>query len=270
MDTTMLNFADNLAASDVTKPLMDIIEQIMLIPEESLTDDSTEVISGMIMGAFTKKMREDSIKDMIENFEELNLSRKQAYELVNQSRQEIQSGIDNLQPSTHKRAIFDAVFDFFFEVFDKALERYHTYAFELPVKLDEGAQLPTYAHNTDACADIYAAKDIIIPARSLSNVVPTGLHIALPESWVLKFEPRSSIGLKSGLRLSNGMAIIDEDYRGEIGVLFDNFSDSDYEIKAGDRIVQCWVEKVHRFKPVAVDILPVTERGDGGFGSTGK
>ena len=270
MDTTMLNFADNLVASDVTKPLMDIIEQIMSIPEESLTDDSTEVISGMIMGAFTKKMREDSIRDMIENFEDLNLSRKQAYDLVNQSRQELQSGIDNLQPSAHKRAIFDAVFDFFFEVFDKALERYHTYAFELPVKLDKGAQLPTYAHDTDACADLYAVEDMTIPAHSLSNMIHTGIRIALPESWVFLIDPRSSIGLKSGLRLSNSVGIVDEDYRGEICVLYDNISDSDYEIKAGDRIAQCWIQQVRRFKPIKVDELPATERGEGGFGSTGK
>ena len=270
MDTTFMNFADNLVSNDTIQPLMEIIEQVMSIPEESLTKNSTEVISGMIMGAFTPKMREESIKDILENFEEQHLTRRQVQELIAQNRINVEKSIDELKPSVHKRAILDAIFDFFYDVFDKAADQYHSYAFDLPIKLEKGAQLPTYAHETDACADIYAAKDITIPAHSLSNIVPTGLRIALPEGWVLKFEPRSSIGLKSGLRLSNGMAIIDEDYRGEIGVLFDNFSNSDYEIKAGDRIVQCWVEKVHRFKPIEVDILPVTERGDGGFGSTGK
>lgn len=269
MDTFM-NFTDELINYGNIKPLMDTIEQVMSIPEEHLTNDAVDIISGMISGAFTPKMREDAINDMIKNFEEQNLSRTQVTELIEQSRKEIENGINELEPSPSKRAILDAIFDFFYETFDKALDRYHSYAFELPIKLDEGAKLPTYAHETDACADIYAAKDVTIPAHSLSNIVPTGLHIALPESWVFKFEPRSSIGLKSGLRLSNSMAIIDEDYRGEIGILFDNFSDSDYEIKAGDRVVQCWVEKVHRFKPVAVDVLPVTERGEGGFGSTGK
>ena len=95
------------------------------------------------------------------------------------------------------------------------------------------------------------------------------MHIALPENWVMMIDPRSSIGLKSGLRLSNSIGIIDEDYRGEIGILYDNLSDSDYEIKAGDRIAQCWVQPVYRFKPVEVVTLPETERGEGGFGSTG-
>ena len=76
--------------------------------------------------------------------------------------------------------------------------------------------------------------------------------------------------MKTGLRLSNSIGIIDADYRGEIGVIYDNISDSDYTIKAGDRIAQMWVERVERFKPVIVDTLPTTERGDGGFGSTGK
>jgi dUTP pyrophosphatase len=104
----------------------------------------------------------------------------------------------------------------------------------------------------------------------LSNVIPTGLQIALPKGWVAKIVPRSSIGMKTGLRLSNSVGVIDADYRGEIGVLYDNFSDSDYEIKAGDRIAQMWVEPVYNFKPIEVSNLPDTERGSGGFGSTGK
>jgi len=263
---TMMNFADSLVMEDNIKPLMDIIEQVMAIPEDSLTSENTEVISGMIMGAFTPKMREDAIKDLIKNFEEQHLSREQAQNLIAESRAGIEQGINDLQPSQHKRAILDAIFDFFYDTFDKALEKYHSYVFELPIK----GTAPKYAHDTDACADLYAAQDMTLPAHSLSNMVPTGLRIALPEGWVAKIAPRSSIGAKTGLRLSNCIGIIDADYRGEINVMYDNFSDSDYEIKAGDRIAQMWVEPVYRFKPVEVDILPTTERGDGGFGSTGK
>lgn len=269
MDTEM-KFIDNVVTVENIQPLMDIIEQVMDIPEENLTTDNTEVISGMIMGAFTPKMREDAIKDMIQNFENQHLSRANAQSLIEESKAGIKAGLDELQASANKRAILDSIFDFFYDVFEKALERYHGVAFELPIKLDKGAQLPTYAHDTDACADLYALEDMTISAHSLSNIVHTGIRIALPESWVFLIDPRSSIGLKSGLRLSNSIGIVDEDYRGEICVLYDNISDSDYEIKAGDRIAQCWVQPVYRFKPVVVDELPATERGEGGFGSTGK
>ena len=270
MDTTMLNFADDLIADENIKPLMDIIEQIMTIPEESLNNDNVDVISGMITGAFTPKMRENSINEMIQNLENQSLTKMQAKVLVEQSKDAIKEWIEELKPSIGKRAILDAVFDFFYEVFDKALEHYHNYDIELPIKLDEGAQLPKYAHDTDACADLYALEDMTIPAHSLPNMVHTGIRIALPENWVFLIDPRSSIGLKSGLRLSNSLGVVDEDYRGEICVLYDNISDSDYEIKAGDRIAQCWIQQVRRFKPIKVDELPATERGEGGFGSTGK
>lgn len=266
----MMNFADNLVLDENIKPLMDLIEQVMALPEENLTEENTDVISGMIMGAFTPKMREDAINEMIKNFEDQHLSRAQVKELIEQSKKSIEEGITELEPSIHKKAILDAIFDFFYETFNKALEHYHSFAFELPITLEDGAHAPTYAHETDACADIYASQDITIPAHSCSTKVHTGLRIALPEGWVAKIAPRSSIGAKTGLRLSNSIGIIDADYRGEIGVLYDNISDSDYEIKAGDRIAQVWVERVERFKPIIVDILPATDRGNGGFGSTGK
>lgn len=265
-----MNIADGLADNENARPLLDIIEQIMALPEENLNDTTIDVISGMMRGALTPKIKEESIKSVIQSFEDENLSRAQALEIITQSKSAIEEAIGELKPSPNKRALLDAAFDFFYEVFDEAFEKYHSYAFELPIKLEDGGQAPTYAHDTDACADIYASKDTTIPAHSRSTKVPTGLRIALPEGWVAKIAPRSSIGAKTGLRLSNSIGIIDADYRGEIGVLYDNISDSDYEIKAGDRIAQVWIERVERFKPVIVDILPATERGSGGFGSTGK
>ena len=224
-----MNIADGLIANEDSRQILDVIEQIMSIPEESLDETSTEVIAGMISGALTPRIREASIKSVLEGFEDENFSRAQAEEIVKQNKEAIKGAIEEINPSPNKRALLDATFDF-----------------------------------------VYASKDMILPAHSLSNKVPTGLRIALPEGWVAKIAPRSSIGAKTGLRLSNSIGIIDADYRGEIIVLYDNISDSDYEIKAGDRIAQMWVERVERFKPVTVDILPATERGDGGFGSTGK
>jgi dUTP pyrophosphatase len=266
IDTIMSTFPEY----ETIKPLMELIEQVMSIPEETLTDDSIDIVSGMIKGAFTPKIKEDSINELLNEFKKSHLSTKEVSTLISDGKKAITELVDELKPSTHKRAILNSIFDFIFEIYDIVEDKYNKYDIELNMKLDEGAQLPTYAHETDACADIYALKDTTIPAHSLSTKVSTGLRIALPEGWVAKIAPRSSIGMKTGLRLSNSIGIIDADYRGEIGVLYDNFSDSDYEIKAGDRIAQIWIEPVHRFKPVKVDILPTTERGENGFGSSGK
>lgn len=80
---------------------------------------------------------------------------------------------------------------------------------DLPILLDEGAKVPTYAHATDACADLYAKEDQTLKAHSLSNKIDTGVHIALPVGWKACVAPRSSIGAKTGLRLSNEVGIID-------------------------------------------------------------
>ena len=266
----LMTFADMVNTDENIKPILDIVEQIMALPEESLTTENTDVIQGMMRGAFTENIRQASIKEIINNFEENNLNRSAAKQSIEASKIAIKEAINDLQPSPAKETLLNNIFTIFYEIFDEAIEKYHNYAIELPIKLDEGAQMPTYAHDTDACADIYASQDITLPAHSLSNKVHTGLHIALPESWVFMVEPRSSIGYKTGLRLSNSMGIIDEDYRGEICILYDNISDSDYEIKAGDRIAQCWVQPVHRFKSIPMVQLSETERGEGGFGSTGK
>ena len=270
METNLNVLTDILPDNEGGQSLINMIEQIMAIPEEQLNDASIEMMIGMIRGAFTESIRSSSIKELLHNFEDENLTRNEIINNVNTFKEAISETLDELKPSPKKRQILDEVFNIFYEMFDTALEQYHSYSIILPMKLEEGAQAPTYAHDTDACADIYASQNVIVPAHTLSIKVPTGLRIALPEGWVAKIAPRSSIGAKTGLRLSNSIGIIDADYRGEIGVLYDNISDSDYEIKAGDRIAQMWVEKVERFKPAIVDILPATERGEGGFGSSGK
>ena len=267
METNLTNMFSN---DEAIQQLSDAIEQIMAIPEDGLNKESIEIMIGMINGAFTDKIRKESVQELLKNFEEQNLTRAMATENIDASKKAIEDILNELQPSPNKRHILEGVFNIFYDIFDTALAQYHTYAIELPVKLEENAKAPVYAHDTDACADIYALEDTTIPAHSLSNLVHTGLRIALPENWVLMVDPRSSIGFKSGLRLSNSIGIIDEDYRGEIGIIYDNISDSDYEIKAGDRIAQCWVQPVYRFKSVEVDTLPVTPRGENGFGSTGK
>lgn len=270
MENNFTNFADLVSMDENLQPLMDVIEQIMAIPEESLNESTIDVMTGMIMGAFTNNIRNESIKEMLKNFENEGLTRAAAMESIEASKIAIKEAIDELKPSPSKRQILENIFSIFYDIFDQALERYHNYNITLPIKLDEGAIVPTYAHETDACADLYAADDMTLPAHTFSNMVRTGVHIALPEGWMAMIFPRSSIGAKTQNRLSNSVGIIDSEYRGQLGVLYDNLSDSDYQIKAGDRVAQMLVMPSYKFKTDVVDILPVSERGEGGFGSTGK
>jgi len=189
---------------------------------------------------------------------------------IDEARNGITNFIDELHPSEQKRTILNGVFSIFYNLFDGVLERYHKFDIELPIQLEEGAQVPTYAHEGDAAADLYAADTVVVPAHSHSNMIRTGVHIQLPENWVAFIFPRSSTGSKTPLRLSNSVGIIDCQYRGPLGVLYDNLSDSDYTINAGDRIAQLMVMPNYHFKAKIVDKLEESERGEGGFGSSGK
>ena len=120
----------------------------------------------------------------------------------------------------------------------------------------------------DLCACIDAPVTLAPGARTL---VPTGIAIALPDArHVALVFARSGLGIKKGICLSNGVGVIDSDYRGQIGVGLVNLSDEAYVIRPGDRIAQLMVVPVVRPTLTFVDELDETERGRGGFGSTGR
>ena len=144
---------------------------------------------------------------------------------------------------------------------------------ELFVKcLDPRAQLPAYQTPGAAAMDLAAVLDapVTIAPRQLTSI-PTGLAIALPDAgWAALVFARSGLGIKHGVALSNGVGVIDSDYRGEIRVGLTNLSDVPYTIRPGDRIAQLMVVPVGRAVVCRTEQLPQTERGEGGFGSTGK
>lgn len=267
---TIEQLQELLGTNENTKPLLNLIEQIMAIKDEELNDNNIEIVTSMMRGAFTDRVKTLAIESILQSFQESALSRTEAKQSVDDMHSGLDEMIEVLQVSNHKKQILKAIFEEFVGTFDAALEHYLNFNIVLPIKLDENAQVPTYAHVTDAAADLYAAETIVIPAHSQSTMVNTGVHIALPEGWMAMIFPRSSIGSKTGLRLSNSAGIIDSDYRGILGVLYDNISNEDYTINAGDRIAQLMVMPSYRFKPQVVDILPTTERGENGFGSSGK
>lgn len=151
---------------------------------------------------------------------------------------------------------------------------------EVKVKLlSKTAQLPTrgsaYAAGYDLRADVMSMsnggtpiKNIRIP-RGATVVIPTGIAMEIPSGYFGAIYPRSGLATKQGLRLANCTAVIDEDYRGEVKVALFNDSDSDRIIEHGDRIAQMVIQPYLSVEWTLADELEDTERGSGGFGSTG-
>ena len=256
--------------SDEIRPLVELIHNVIEIPEEEITDNSAAIVFNTIEDSLTPKLKQMSVDNVVKNFTEENLTLAQAAELVEEVKKQTLAYIETFNPSEKKKDILSKVLDIFFDIFDRAIIQYEGYDIVLPILLEEGAKVPTYAHDTDAAADLFANEDIIIKAHSLGNMVHTGVKIGLPEGWRATILPRSSTGLKTPLRLSNSQGLIDSDYRGEVMLLFDNISDSDFTIKRGDKLAQLEVKPIYRFKAKIVESLDETERGEGGFGSTGK
>jgi dUTP pyrophosphatase len=134
----------------------------------------------------------------------------------------------------------------------------------------EGLPLPSYATDGAAGMDLLAAVAtpvVILPGgRAL---VPTGLTIALPHGYELQVRPRSGLALKNGITLPNSPGTIDEDYRGELGVILLNAGTEPFTVERGMRIAQAVIAPVVRAAWREVTTLPQTARGAGGFGSTG-
>lgn len=136
-------------------------------------------------------------------------------------------------------------------------------------RLDPTMPLPAYAKPGDAGADLCSRIDVEI-APGARTLVPTGIAIALPAGYVALVTPRSSFALKQGGTLLNSPGVIDAGYRGEIGCIVHNTEDGFMSIRRGDRIAQLLVIPIPRADFVEVEKLPGTQRGEGGFGSTGR
>lgn len=128
---------------------------------------------------------------------------------------------------------------------------------------------PVYAHPGDAGADLVAAEDVALEPGERATI-RTGLAIALPDGYAALVVPRSGLAAKHGLTLVNSPGTVDAGYRGEIKVTLLNTDPREaYAVSAGDRIAQLIVLPVTRARFVAAERLPGSERGEGGFGSTG-
>ena len=131
--------------------------------------------------------------------------------------------------------------------------------------------LPSYQTNGSAGMDLRAhlKKDIVLKPLERS-IIPTGLFMALPLGYEAQVRPRSGLAAKHGLTVLNSPGTIDADYRGEIGVILVNLSDTDFTVKNGERVAQLVISKHERGEWVSIQNLSDTSRGGSGFGSTGS
>ena len=131
-------------------------------------------------------------------------------------------------------------------------------------------QLPAYATPQSAGMDLRANLEAPVTLHPLERrLIPTGLHIALPEGYEAQVRPRSGLALKHGLTVLNTPGTIDADYRGEIGVVLINLSQEDFIVNDGERIAQMVIARHEQGDFVLVEELDETERGAGGYGHTG-
>lgn len=136
-------------------------------------------------------------------------------------------------------------------------------------KLSQSAVVPKNAYNGDAGYDLHATEDVTLKPFQRA-LIPTGLAIQIPDGYAGFVLPRSGLALKQGLSLVNAPGLIDSNYRGELKAIAINLDpQNDIEVKKGDRIAQLVIMKVESINFVEVDELDSSERGAGGFGSSG-
>jgi dUTP pyrophosphatase len=144
---------------------------------------------------------------------------------------------------------------------------------KVPVRKSKGAEdlpMPRYMSSGSAGMDLYAAVegDVTIKPGGF-ELIPTGIHLQLPEGYEGQVRPRSGLAAKNGVTVLNTPGTIDSDYRGEIRVILINLGKEDFVIRRGDRIAQLIVCKYETVELISVSQLSDSERGSGGFGHTG-
>lgn len=139
------------------------------------------------------------------------------------------------------------------------------------LRLDEDLPLPTYAREGDAGADLMARCDVTLAPRGGRATVPTGVSVAIPPGYAGFVQPRSGLAMRHGVTCLNTPGLIDSGYRHELKVLLVNTDPTEeYRVQRGDRIAQLVIQRVEQARFVAVADLTLSERGSGGFGSTGR
>lgn len=260
---------ENFSFDTSIKDLIESINQLMEIPDEKLNEPQVEMILGAFKGAFTPQIKEEAIVELVKQMKnDGNFNLNEQLEAMEDVVTDLLSNYENVSPLKEKlvRGIFSLFTDLMVEAGER-LGKYDTLVyFELT---HPNAKIPTYAHDTDAGADVYAPEDITIQPNARGQMVDVGFKMAMMPGWFMDVRPRSGLSYKTTMRISNAPGTIDADYRNNVGILIDNFSDEPIQIKAGDRIAQFVLNRVYHFGAKQVDSVDnIGNNRNGGFGST--
>ena len=250
------------------------ITEILEFPDEVINEANIEEIEKAMVASLSGVERQQAIKETVAKMKAQGYTKEKAGEMIadfNKSLKDVMEEVADLTTNPYKIRIINKIFELLGDIIKEAVEKFLGYDtvvyFEL---IREGARVPEYAHETDAGADVYAPEDITIPAYRLGFKAPTGFKMALAPGWEMQVRPRSGLSYKTSLRVANAPGTIDEGYRDEVGILFDNFSSQDYVIKAGERMAQFVIAPTYKFKAqLTDDVSKIGENRGGGFGSTG-
>ena len=143
---------------------------------------------------------------------------------------------------------------------------------EIPItRIDSDLPLPAYAKEGDAGADLIANENVVLPPVGGRALISTGIAIAIPEGYAGFVQPRSGLAAKHGVTCLNTPGLIDSGYRGELKVLLINTDpETSFEVVKGERIAQLVIQRVESVEFIEVEALSDSDRGSGGFGSTGR
>ncbi len=254
--------------------LKELVQNIIDFPDEQLNEYNISLLDNAVNTCFDHKQRELMAQEMKMTFISSGYTRNDIEAIKREVRTQIDQTIEDLAlTNDYKKQIISDLLENIYTIYSDAALLYAGYATAIKFqKTHPNAQLPTFAHKEDACADIYAPEDVTIKAGARGCKVDIGLRAAIPEGWELQIRPRSGMSMKTTLRISNQIGTVDSSFLGELAILFDNLGGKDYTIHAGDRIAQFALKPVYTFlaeEVENVDDWKQSDRGNGGFGSSG-
>lgn len=240
---------------------MDQLFQILELPDEQFDAIASE-INETFKNAFFAPETKKALLNSLATMPNVDIEKERAY--VKALIEEIQN---DGELSANKKDFLTSIMNQSIELLDSVLKNPREEVEVKITKIHENAVIPTYAHDSDAGADIYAVEDITIKPNS-TEIIPTGIKVEIPLGYEIQIRPRSGLSAKTKLRIANAPGTIDAEYRGEIGVIMTNTGNLSHTINKGDKIAQMVIMPVPMIKWIETEELSETERGEGGYGST--
>ena len=261
---TFKEFFEKLELNQIDENITTMFDSFSYILD--LPKSTFDIMKNDFIASFKQQVNSENLNKILNSQDGIDITYDDLQESIQAFIDLFYAGLDEYGEELDKDRIeyFETIISVLVESFNNIPKRKQI---EVGIELiKENAKYPSYAHNSDAGADVYAIQDeVIMPGET--KIVPTGFKVQVPEGFELQARPRSGMSAKTKIRLSNAPGTIDCGYDGEVGVILDNIGNTPYEIKTGDRLCQLLI------KPCPMIIwkdVKVKKDRDGGFGSTGR